>query len=305
MAPMAHAHAHGHVHGPPAGAGSRRLAIALCLILGLMAGEVVAGLLAHSLALLSDAAHMLTDAAALAIALVAARFARRPAKGQMTFGLGRADALAAQINGATLLLLALVIVYGGVRRILEPPDVDGGPVLALALAGVVVNVAATWVVAGADRRSLNVEGAYQHLLTDLVAFILTAIAAVVILTTGFHEADAIAALLVAAIMLRAAWSLLRASARVFLEAAPDELDVSAIGNAMAAHAGVVEVHDLHVWQLGAGFPALSAHVLVGRDDDCHRIRASLEAALHDRFGIDHTTLQVEHEQGELLTIENS
>ncbi|HZO35910.1 MAG TPA: cation diffusion facilitator family transporter [Solirubrobacteraceae bacterium] len=299
-----HHHAHGHHHRPPVGAGSRRLAIALGLILALMAGEVVVGLLADSLALLSDAAHMLTDAAALAIALVAARVARRPAKGQMTFGLGRAEALAAQFNGATLLVLGVVIVIGAVGRLFDPPGVDAGPVLAVALVGVAVNIVATWVVSGADRRSLNVEGAYQHLLTDLAAFAFTAIAAVVILATGFHEADAIAALLVAAIMLRAAWSLLRASARVFLEAAPDDLDVDAVGHAMAAHAGVVEVHDLHVWELGTGFTALSAHVLVAEGDDCHAIRASLEQVLHEQYAIEHTTLQVDHEHLELLTIES-
>ena len=294
---------HHHHHGPPVGVGSDRLKIALALILALMAAEVVVGLLANSLALLSDAAHMLTDAAALVVALAAARLARRPAQGQMTFGLGRAEALAAQFNGATLLVLALVIVYGAVGRLVDPPDVDGGPVLVVALIGVAVNVVATWVVAGADRRSLNVEGAYQHLLTDLAAFAFTAVAAIVIIATGYQEADAIAALLVAAIMLRAAWSLLRASARVFLEAAPDDLDVDAIGHAMAAQRGVVEVHDLHVWEVSAGFRALSAHVLVGRGDDCHGIRSSLEMALRDSFGIDHTTLQVDHEGGrELLTI---
>jgi cobalt-zinc-cadmium efflux system protein len=295
-------HDHHHHHGPPAGAGAGRLGAALGLILGLMAVEVVAGILAHSLALLSDAAHMLTDAAALGLALVAARLARRPASGQMTFGLGRAEVLSAQFNGATLLVLALVIVYGAIGRLVHPPDVEGGAVLAVALGGVAVNLAATWIVAGADRRSLNVEGAFQHLLTDLVAFLLTAAAGLVILVTGFHQADGIAALLVAGIMLRAAWSLLRASGRVFLEAAPEGLDVEDIGRTMARRPGVVEVHDLHVWEVTAGFPALSAHVLVGRDDDCHAIRAALESLLHERFAIDHTTLQVEHERGELLTI---
>jgi cobalt-zinc-cadmium efflux system protein len=311
VAARAHRHEHGrHHHEPPVGVGSERLTIALGLILALMAVEVVVGLLANSIALLSDAAHMLTDAAALAVALAAARIARRPPGGQMTFGLGRAEALAAQFNGATLLVLALVVVYGAIGRLVDPPDVHGAPVLAVALVGIAVNLVATWVVAGAGhptesgpRRSLNVEGAYQHLLTDLAAFAFTAVAAVAILATGFHEADAIAALLVAAIMLRAAWSLLRASGRVFLEAAPDDLDVDAIGRAMAAHASVVEVHDLHVWELSAGFRALSAHVLVGRGDDCHGVRSSLERLLHDRFGIDHTTLQVDHDGGaELLTI---
>jgi cobalt-zinc-cadmium efflux system protein len=296
-------HHHHHHHGPAPGTSAGRLTLALGLIVGLMAVEVAVGLLSHSLALLSDAAHMLTDAVALALALVAARLARRPARGQMTFGLGRAEVLSAQFNGATLLVLALVVVYGAVGRLVDPPSVHGGPVLAVALVGVVVNLAATWVVSGADRRSLAVEGAFQHLLTDLAAFAFTALAGLVILLTGFDAADGIAALLVAGIMLRAAWSLLRASGRVFLEAAPEGLDVESIGHAMACGAGVVEVHDLHVWEVTAGFPALSAHVLVGRDDDCHAIRSSLERLLHDRFAIEHTTLQVEHEHGDLLTIQ--
>ncbi|HVW17065.1 MAG TPA: cation diffusion facilitator family transporter, partial [Solirubrobacteraceae bacterium] len=239
-----HDHAHDHHHGPPPGASQGRIAVALGLIVALMAGEVVAGVLAHSLALLSDAAHMLTDALALALALLAARLALRPAKGQLTFGLRRAEVLSAQFNGATLLMLALFVIYGAIVRLVDPPDVHGGPVLGVALAGVAVNVAATWVLAGADRRSLNVEGAFQHLLTDLAAFVLTAIAGAAILATGFHRADGIAALLVAAIMLRAAWGLLVASGRVFLEAAPAALDVERIGNALAARRGVVEVHDL-------------------------------------------------------------
>jgi cobalt-zinc-cadmium efflux system protein len=270
-----------------------------------MAVEVVVGVLVGSLALLSDAAHMLTDAVALALALVAGRLARRPPRGQLTFGLARAEILSAQFNGATLLVLAGFIVYGGIGRLLDPPAVDGTPLLVVALAGVLVNLAATWVVAGADRRSLNVEGAYQHLLTDLAAFAFTALAGVVILTTGFHEADGIAALIVAAIMLRAAWSLLLASGRVFLEAAPAGLDVQDVGTAMAELTGVREVHDLHVWEVTSGFAALSAHVLVAVGDDCHGVRARLEALLHDRFGLEHTTLQVEHEGEALLAIEGA
>jgi cobalt-zinc-cadmium efflux system protein len=168
---------------------------------------------------------------------------------------------------------------------------------------VAVNLAATMVLHGADRRSLNVEGAFQHVLTDLVAFIATAIAGLVILLTGFDRADGIASLFVAAVMLRAAWGLLRESGRVFLEAAPRGLDVGAIGRAMVAQPGVTEVHDLHVWEVTSGFPALSAHVLVGRDNDCHAARRALETVLHDTFDIHHTTLQVDHEGGDLLQIE--
>jgi len=293
---------HGHSHAP-ADASATRLWIALALLLGLMAVEVVFGILASSLALLSDAAHMLTDAGALALALVALRLAARPARGALTYGFKRTEILSAQINGATLLVLGLLIVYEGVRRLIEPPDVEGAIVLAVALVGVVVNLVATVVLHGADRTSLNVEGAFQHVLTDLVAFIATAIAGAVVLLTGWDRADGVASLFVAAVMLRAAWSLLRESGRIFLEAAPRNIDVALVGDAMVGVHGVHEVHDLHVWEVTSGFPALSAHVLVGVENDCHQARKDLEVVLHDRFGIEHTTLQVDHEGGDLLSIE--
>jgi cobalt-zinc-cadmium efflux system protein len=297
-----HAHA-GHSHGVEADADRQKLSIALGLILAFMAVEVVVGILAHSLALLSDAAHMLTDAAALALSVVAVRLAARPARGSMTFGLKRIEILSAQFNGATLLVLALVIVYEGIHRLVEPPAVSGGAVLAVAVAGVAVNLAATYTLSRANRRSLNVEGAFQHILTDLAAFVFTAIAGGVILATGFRRADGIAALIVAGIMLIAAYRLLRESGRVFLEAAPHGLEPERVGKAMAALTGVVEVHDLHVWEVTSGFPAMSAHVLVGEDDDCHQIGHQLKELLHDRFQIEHTTLQVEHAPAELLSIQ--
>jgi cobalt-zinc-cadmium efflux system protein len=176
-------------------------------------------------------------------------------------------------------------------------------VLAIALAGIPVNVAATWILSRADRRSVNVEGAFQHVLTDLYAFVATAIAATVILTTGFDRADAIAALVVAALMLRSAYGLLRASGRIFLEAAPEGLNPDEIGRTLAGARAVVSVHDLHVWEVTSGFPALSAHVVVGTDEDCHEARARLELVLREQFGIDHSTLQVEHAPRKLLEIE--
>ena len=239
-----------------------------------MAVEVVSGILAHSLALLSDAAHMLTDAGALgAGAGRAAAGARARPRARMTYGLKRTEILSAQFNGATLLVLGLLIVYEGMRRLIEPPEVEGGVVLVVALVGVAVNVVATVVLHGADRTSLNVEGAFQHVLTDLVAFIATAIAGVVVLLTGFDRADGIASLFVAAVMLRAAWALLRDSGRIFLEAAPKEHRRRRGGRRDGRRAAAcTEVHDLHVWEVTSGFPALSAHVLVGADDDCHRAR---------------------------------
>ena len=296
--------AHDHPHPPAPDADRGRLALALALVLGFMAVEVVVGIAASSLALLADAAHMLTDAGAIGFALLAMRLAARPATGDYTFGLKRAEILSAQLNGATLLALALFIVYEGVRRLIDPPEVEGGAVLVVALAGVVVNLAATWTLARANRRSLNVEGAYRHILTDLLAFLGTAVAGAVVLLTGFARADGIAALVVAAIMAWAAYGLLRDSGRVLLEAAPRGLEAEPIGRAMASLPAVTEVHDLHVWEVTSGFPALSAHVLVAPGDDCHARRRELEQLLAGEFGIEHTTLQVEHEHAaELLEIE--
>jgi cobalt-zinc-cadmium efflux system protein len=299
---VAHDHNH-HGHAHAATADGRRLGLALALILGFMAVEVVVGFLASSLALLSDAAHMLTDAGAIALALAAARLAGRPAKGGFTFGLKRAEILSAQINGVTLVALATAIVAEGIRRLISPPEVEGAAVLAVALAGIVVNLLATLVLSGANRRSLNVEGAFQHVLTDLYAFIATAIAGGVILATGFRAADGIAALFVAALMLRSGWGLLRESGRVLLEAAPRGLDPQEIGRTLASEEHVVEVHDLHVWEVTSGMPSLSAHVTVRAGCDTQSHRRRLAELLRERFGIDHSTLQVEARHEGPLEIE--
>jgi cobalt-zinc-cadmium efflux system protein len=301
---MAHQHgagAHGaHLHAP---AGRGRLTAALAIIAGLMALEITAGVLAHSLALLSDAGHMLTDAAAIVFTLVALRLAARPARGAMTFGFRRFEILSAQANGATLLTLAAFIVYGAIGRLIAPPHVKGALMLAVALAGVAGNLAATIALSGADRRSLAIEGSFQHILTDLYAFIGTAVAGAVILLTGFARADAIASLLIAGLMVRSGVLLVRSSARIFLEAAPEGLDPQAIGRALVQQPNVVEVHDLHVWEISSGFPALSAHVLVGAEHDCHAARRVMERMLHERFGLDHTTLQVDHARDGLIELE--
>jgi cobalt-zinc-cadmium efflux system protein len=284
----------GHAHAVTADTNRRRLALALALIVAFMAGEVVVGILANSLALLSDAAHMLTDAGAIGLSLIALGLAARPAGGNLTFGFKRAEILSAQANGATLVVLAGLILYEAIRRLVEPPDVHGWAVLGVALAGIAVNVVATWLLAGANRENMAVEGSFQHIVTDLYAFIGTAVAAVVIITTGFMRADPIASLFVAALMLHAAYGLLKDSGRVLLEMTPEGMSAAEIGRALAAHPDVVEVHDLHIWEIATGFPSLSAHVLVRPGDDCHGVRRELETVLHDRFGIDHTTLQVEH-----------
>ena len=295
-----HDHAHGHSHG--SGEDARRLGLALALIVAFMIGEVVAGVLAHSLALLSDSAHMLTDAGALALSLVVLRLAARPAGGNRTFGLRRSEILSAQANGAALLVLAGLIVYGAIRRLVSPPDAKGGAILVVALIGIGINLLATWLLSGANRQSLNIEGSFQHVLNDLYAFIATAVAGGVILATGWVRADPVAALFVAALMLLASWRLLRDSGRVLLDIAPEGLPVTEIGTAMAAHPGVVEVHDLHVWEVTTEFPNLSAHVLVEPGADCHGIRRELESLLRDRFGLEHTTLQVEHASAKLVQI---
>jgi cobalt-zinc-cadmium efflux system protein len=292
--------AHDHSHLPDREADRSALRLALALIVGLMGVEVVVGIVASSLALLSDAAHMLTDAAALALSLLAARLAQRPAHGSMTYGLGRAEILSAQANGITLLVLAGLIVYSAITRLVSPPSVDGSAVLVVALAGVLVNLLATRTLQRGDghQRSLNVEGSYRHILTDLYGFIATAAAAVVIMITGFDRADALASLLIAGLMLHAAYGLLIASGRVFMEASPAGLDPNEIGHVLAAQPGVVEVHDLHVWEVTSGFPALSAHIVVRAGDDCHERRRLLQRLLQDRFGVRHTTLQVDHEAAE-------
>jgi cobalt-zinc-cadmium efflux system protein len=293
-------HGHAHSHAPAPDADHRWLGIALALILAFMAVEVVAGLLADSLALLSDAAHMLTDAGSIGLALVAARLAARPPGGRFTFGLGRAEILSAQVNGAALLVLAGVIAWEAVRRLADPPDVDGLVVLIVGLAGAVVNVAAAWALSRAERRSLNVEGARAHVLADLYASLGAALAGLLVLTAGFQRADGLVALLVALLMVRSGFSLLGQSTRVLLEASPRGIDPDAVGHALAAHPGVSEVHDLHVWEVTSGFTALSAHILVPANSDCHARRRELEQLLAERFGLEHSTLQVEHEAGDDL-----
>ena len=290
----------GHSHAPSVQADRRWLTIALALIAGFMAVEVVAGLLADSLALLSDAAHMLTDAASIALALFAARLAARPAKGAFTFGFGRAEILSAQINGAGLFVLAGVIALEGIRRLGSPPDVDGTLVIVVGVLGALVNIAAFWALSRSERQSLNVAGARAHVLTDLYGSFAAVAAGVVIVSGGPAQVDAVAALTVAVLMLRSGWSLLRASARVLLEAAPRGIDPDEVGRTLAALPGITEIHDLHVWEVTSGFVALAAHVTVAPGDDCHLRRRELQTVLHERFGIRHTTLQVDHESWQPL-----
>ena len=296
MSGHSHDDAHaGHAHGVTARSDSRWLLVALLINLGFMVVEVAVGLIANSLALLSDAAHMLTDAGAIALAILALRLAQRPPKGAFTFGLKRSEILSAQTNGVLLFVLAGIIGVEAITRIAHPPDVDGAFVLYTGLLGALVNGAAAWALGRANRDSLNVHGAFLHNLFDMLSSIAAAVAGLVIVLSGWGQADGIAALTVSVLMLYGGWGLVRDSGRVLLEGAPKGLDPMVIGQAMAASPGVVEVHDLHVWEVTSGFPALAAHVQVAPGDDCHARRRQLQTMLRGRFDITHTTLQVDHE----------
>jgi len=292
-----------HTHETRLDTDRRALGVAAVLVATLMVGEIAAAVVAGSLALLADAGHLLTDVGAIALALVAATMAGRPPRGRFTFGFSRLEILAAQANGIALLLVGVWIVYAAVRRLVAPPEVRGGVVLAVALVGVAVNLVATSLLARSSRESLNVRGVFLHVATDLAAFVGTAIAGALVLATGWDRFDPIAGLVVAALVFRSAVVLLRESTRIFMEGSPGEIDPAAVGRAVVSEEHVVEVHDLHVWTVTSGFPALSAHVLVEPGADCHAARGRLERVLADRFGLTHTTLQVEHAAGPRQAVE--
>jgi cobalt-zinc-cadmium efflux system protein len=291
--------AHAHDHGPE---GSRRaLALALALTASYTVVEVVGGLLTGSLALLADAVHMLSDNVALALALGAVWLAARPATPGRTYGYKRAEVLVALANGVALVALAIWIFVAAVGRLDDPPDVLGGWMLAIAVAGIAVNLGAAWILRPA-RGTVNVEAAFRHVLADLLGSFGVLAAAVVVLATGWLEADPIAGMLIGVLVLVSSWTILRDSTQILLEGAPAGIDTRVVGERLAGAPGVVEVHDLHIWTITSGFPALSAHVLVGRGEDCHRRRLELETLLRAEFGIEHTTLQVEHAADGLVEI---
>ena len=295
---------HGHRHGSDPSADQRWLLAALGLVVVFMVVEVTAGILAHSTALIADAGHMLTDAAALLLAVIAARLAVRPARGAYTYGFARVDALAGQANGITLLLLALWFAVQGIAHLIRPAGVHGSTVAVVAAIGALVNVVATLLAGRADRSSLNVRGVMAHLVSDVWAFGATFVAGLVVVATGWTRADAVATLLVAALMAWTGSTLVRDAGRVFLEAAPAGLDPQEVGGRLAQTAGVAEVHDLHVWTLSGQDTALSAHVLVHPSYDCHQVASGLRAELGTVYGIGHVTLQVDHaEAGTHLTEE--
>ena len=285
---MAHDHDHARVDS------RRALAIALALTAGFTVVEVVGGIAAGSLAVLADAVHMLSDNVAIALSLVAVWLAAKPSTPERTYGYKRAEVLAALANGVLLVALAIWIFVESIMRFRDPGDPLGGWMLAIALLGLCVNLASGAVLARARRGSLNVEAALRHVAADVLGSIGVAVAAVVILTTGWDQADPVVSIVIGVLVLASAWSILRDSTEILLESTPRGLDVDALGRRLAGAPGVVEVHDLHVWTITSGFTALSAHVLVRPGEDCHGRRRELERMVHDEFAIEHTTLQVDH-----------
>lgn len=297
-----HDHAHGkkggsHHHGVSADADKRYLLIALGLIGAFMVLEVVVGVMVGSVALIADAGHMLSDVGALAASLWAIKLAAKPAAGAWTYGWKRAEILSAAGNGITLVVVSALVTFEAIRRLLDPPPVAGLAVLLVALTGVAVNVVATLVISKANRSSMNIEGAFQHILTDLYAFIATVIAGIVILTTGYRRADAIASLIVVALMLRAAYGLLKDSGRVLLEAAPEGVDLDDLRTHLLETKHVIDVHDLHAWTVTSDLPAVSAHVVVTDDcfhsGHCAQILDQLQKCLTGHFDVEHSTFQLE------------
>lgn len=315
--PTATVHAHTHAHGRPAGrtrfgrvlphhdhahtvsrtADRRYLGLAFGLIVAFMAAEVVTAILSGSLALFADAGHMLTDAAAIAMAIWASRLAERPTTDVWTYGFKRAEIVSAAVNGVALLLTAALILFEAIERLLHPYPVRGVVLVIVAGAGVAVNLAATFVLAKANRSSLNIAGAFAHLMTDLWAFLGTAAAGLVIVFAGFERADAIAALGVVALMLRAARQLLRDSGRVLLEAAPVAVDLTEVRKHLMQASHVSDIHDLHAWVVTSDLPALSAHIVVSEscfaDGHAPQILDELQACLAGHFDLEHSTFQLE------------
>lgn len=291
-----HGGGHNHSHGPKLATidAPRWLWVALWLNIAITVVEVIVGLLANSTALLTDAAHVITDALAIGLALMAIRIAKRPATRAFTYGFGRVEILSALFNGALLLLLAAVLAVGSVVRLLNPPHVDGWLVIVASIFGLVANTGAAWALAKASRRSQAVEGAFQHALLDAVASVAAIIAGTIVVLGGPDAADPVLALLVTVLMVRSGSQIVSASVRTLLEGAPSGVDPKEIETALGAPEGVVAISDLHVWEVTDGFPAVTAHVEVRTDVDCHAQRLELQTLMHEQFGIDHLTLQVDH-----------
>jgi cobalt-zinc-cadmium efflux system protein len=288
------AHAHEHPHERTRGESRRALTLVLALTATFTAAEVVGGLLTGSLALLADAGHMLSDNLSLGIALLAAWLAGRPATPEKSFGYKRAEILAVLANGVTLVAISIWIFVEAYSRLREPPEILGGWMLAIAAIGLLVNAAGALILSRAASESLNVQGALRHVVADALGSVGVMVAALVVILTGWRYADPLVSVAIGALILASSWSLLRESTNILLEATPRGIDAEEVGRRMAGAEGVVEVHDLHIWTITSGFPALSAHVLVGQGEDCHARRRYLEDLLAREYAISHTTLQVDH-----------
>ena len=297
---MAHSHSHadhGHDHGYThhgRGADRRALATVFVLTTVFMVAEVVGGLVTGSLALLADAGHMLSDAFSLGVALFAVWLAEKPATPNRSFGYKRAEILAALFNGVTLVAISIWIFIEAYQRFREPPEVLGGLMLTIAALGLVVNVAGALILSRSGGESLNLQGALRHVIADVLGSVGAIAAALVILATGWRYADPVISVLIGLLVLASSWRLLRDSANILLEGTPPGINASEVGRSMADTEGIQEVHDLHIWTITSGFPALSAHVLVGQEENCHARRRDLEKLLANEYGIEHTTLQVDH-----------
>jgi cobalt-zinc-cadmium efflux system protein len=267
------------------------MAAALAINAALLVVGVAGALVFSSVALLADAGHVLSDLGAIALGLAAATLAARPAAGRRTFGSGRTEIIAALANGVTLVIVAVLVIVEAAGRLSDPPDVEGAGVLVIGVAGLVGNVVATLVLAGGDRRDVNLEGVLRHSAADALGSLGVIVSAVVVLATGWTYADPVAGLLIGALILLGSWRLVREPFDVLMEAAPRDLAVDQVGDAMARVPGVREVHDLHVWTVTSGFPALAAHVLTDPHEDVDAVRRRIEAMLTERFEIEHTTLQ--------------
>jgi cobalt-zinc-cadmium efflux system protein len=271
---------------------SRRMVAVLGINAVLLAAGVIGGLIFDSLALLADAGHVLADVGAIGLALFAAWLAARPSSPQRTFGFRRTEILAALANGLTLVVVAVLVFVAAIMRLADPPAVDGGGVLvigALALAG---NAFATWILMRGDRSNLNLEGVLRHSAADALGSFGVVLAGLIVITTGWDQADPLVSLGIAVLILLGSWRLLREPFNVLMEAAPEGMDVQEVGSAMCGVAGVREVHDLHVWTVTSGFPALAAHIRSDPSESADEVRERIETVLHERFGLDHTTLQV-------------
>lgn len=281
---------------------NRRMAIVLAINVVMLAGAVVGGLVFDSLALLADAGHVLTDVGAIGLALFAAWVAARPANPQRTFGFSRSEILAALFNGFTLVVVAVLVFVEAISRLGNPPEVVGSGVLIVGLFGLLGNGVATLLLAGGDRDNINLEGVLRHSAADALGSLGVVVAGLLVVATGWNEADAIVSMAIAALILFGSWRLVREPFNVLMEAAPEGIDVQEVGSAMCGVPGVREVHDLHVWTVTSGFPALAAHIRSEPSDSADEVRERVEAVLHERFGLDHTTLQVVPEP--LLQIED-